>query len=520
MAAQRAGTSLQALIAFMLAQASERSIGGGMKRGICAGAIALALTLGTAGEAQADQESFVVDTTSDDALVNGCTGAAADCSLRGAMGRANDADPVADVDVVQFDSSVFDGSEAVPGEATIVLGSAISSMDSISFEANCAAPASQPCVGIDGPAADNAFSITNGSFSLSRVAIFGTGFQGIFQGGTAGDLQLFDNWFGLKLDGTVVGNGVGVNVTAGHADIGVSVAGPNFFAGNGIGLQIFTAPDVQVVNNRFGVKPNGTLAANSVEDIDVSGNGGGGDPTDITIGETPNLTAACDAGCNVIAAGGGLTSKGINLAGDGTPNFSSTASDVDILGNHIGLDAAGTASTGGGQLVAVGGADQVTVSGNHLAGGVLGISAGSSANDLSVSGNTIGTNSAGTALVDGTTAASVFVNSSPASPALINQNTIVKDASNTQEAIVLGNTGATVDENAIGLPDVAGSGGAYGIAAEGADHLIEENAIASTSVEAIDLAKMSGTEVAANDIDSVSGDGIVVRGGTSASTLR
>ncbi len=473
--------------------------------------------------AQADVESLTVDTTSDSGALTACTAAAADCSLRGAASVANDADPGTDVDTIDFDTTIFDGSEAVPGEATIVLADAVGFTDSVVVQANCAGQAAQPCVGIDGPDDDNALAVTEGSFTMRRVAIFGTLFQGIFYAGFADGLTLSANWFGLRLNGNPSGNGVGVNVTAGNADIGSASASPNVFGANGIGLFIFTASDVVVANNRFGQTPGGTLAANTDADIMITGNGGGDDPTDITIGGEPNATAACDGSCNVLAAAGGAGSGGVNLFGDGSAGLSSTASDVQITGNHIGLDTDGTSATGTGTLVPVGAADQVTVSDNHLAGGLFGITAGSTAEDLVVEGNSLGTDSAQTTVLDGASVASIFVNSNLVTPTAVRDNLVTQDSA--VQALVVGNTAATVDGNQVGLPGDPGSGGQTGISAQGVGHTITGNSVSETTDDAIDLTDASTTEVSGNSIGEggpIGGDAISIgaaSGNSSGNTI-
>ena len=219
-----------------------------------------------------------------------------------------------------------------------------------------------------------------------------------------------------------------------------------------------------------------------------------------------------------IAAAGGLTSRGIEFTTQGSD---AATDNVTIQGNHIGLDAAGTAGTGSGILVAVASGDGVTVSGNHLAGGGLGITAGSAAEGVAIQDNSIGTNSAETAVVDGTQAPSVFLNSFSGDPALIQGNLIAKDPGNSQEAMQIGNTGATIDENQIGIVGASGSGGAVGISVEGTSHLVEENTIVETSGDAISLGSAAGNTIAANTIgiddDGIAGDGIQITGATSTS---
>ncbi len=143
-----------------------------MRRAVGMGIVVCGLALVFAGEAQADPETFLVDTTSDSGALTTCGVPAGDCSLRGAFANANDGD-IADLDSISFEPTIFDGVETVPGEATITLADDLASDEHLDISANCAV--ANPCVNIDGPAADNAISVTGGLFRMEDVAIFGTG---------------------------------------------------------------------------------------------------------------------------------------------------------------------------------------------------------------------------------------------------------------------------------------------------------------------------------------------------------
>ena len=517
MAAHRARASASNDLIQGLRWRSHVTEGSQMRKAVLVTVVAGTLAIAPAA-AQADEDFFVVDTTSDSGALTACTGAAGDCSLRGAFTNADDADAT-DADTIVFDATIFDGVETVPGEATIVLASGLASDENLILGTSCSS--TSPCAGIDGPFGENAIGVNDGSFSMNGVAIFGTtgGGAGLFKG-TAGDsLSLVNNYFGLKLDGTASGNERGVTLSSGNAQIGGVGSAPNYFAANLTGLQVFTADNVTVQGNVFGVRPNGVVEANTASDIDLASNALNDGPQNITIGATPNdSTPACDDGCNVIAAAGGFTSRGIEFTTQGSD---AASGNVTIQGNHIGLNAAGTASTGTGILVAVASGDGVTVEGNHLAGGALGVTAGSSAEGVAIKDNSIGTNSAETAVVDGAQASSIFLNSFSADPALVQGNLVAQDPVNTQEAITIGNAGATIDENQIGIEGVANSGGGIGVSLTGNDHLVEENTIVETSGDAIVLRNAVGNTIAANTIgigdDGIAGEGIEIAGPPSTS---
>ena len=68
-------------------------------------------------------DTFVVDTTADDPALSACTAAAADCSLRGAISRAN---AIADADNVTFDIPTSEpGCNAGNGVCRIAVGSSL-----------------------------------------------------------------------------------------------------------------------------------------------------------------------------------------------------------------------------------------------------------------------------------------------------------------------------------------------------------------------------------------------------------
>ena len=484
-------------------------------RRIGARIVVCAALLAGASEAQADVDTFFVDTTSD-ASVTGCTAAAADCSLRGAFANADDGDAVSDIDSIIFDAQIFEGG----GTATTVMASTgLVSDENLNLQALCST--THPCAGIDGPPGDIAIKVQDGVFSMQGVAIFG-GNTGLQHSNTADGLTLANDWFGLTLNGTTSGNDIGVYLAGPHVDIGGSGVPANVFTGNRLGLQMVggNAADIDVVGNMFGVKADGaTVAANSAADIDVSGNLANQAPSGVLIGGVANGTPECDGGCNVIAAAGG---HGIDMSGSSAPGtFTSTAANIDVNSNHIGLNAAGSTSTAsnGAILVRPAAADNIDVTNNRMAGGANAVNAGSGALSLKVEANQIGLSSDGTAVLDGTTETSIAVNSSdPSTPSRILNNDIAEDVAVT--AISMGGSGGEVSSNRIGLAGVTGSGGLAGIHLAGGDHLVQGNAIGNVT-GAIDLSENSGSEIKDNSIGElgpVGGDGILINSAPDNST--
>lgn len=430
--------------------------------------------------AHADVETFVVDTTSDLLSTNACTTTPNDCSLRGAFSRAQDSDPATDRDTIEFLPGTFDGFEAVPGDATIALESPLVTDEDLTLRATCST--TQPCVNIDAVFNNNGINVLGGDFAMSGVSIYGAGFPGtpgfagLFLGGGGGaTLDLENNWFGLKIDGTVVGNGTGIVMTGGSSVVGGIGTEPNVFGGNGTGITVFGGnSDRRILGNYFGVKDDGvTPADNELADIEIVGNLGNEGPQTTTIGSTDGAaTPQCDLGCNVIASRGSWGIKMVATAGSNT----STARGVNITGNHIGLNAAGTGAIGTGELVGIGQADEVSVYQNKLAGGDFGVTGFPDSESTVVQANTFGLDANGNQIT-GTDNLEISVWSDVLNPALVSENEILPgDAGAT---ISVFGSGALLENNTVGIEGESESGGS--IEVSGSDHVIggSENSIAN-----------------------------------------
>ena len=137
------------------------------RRAIGAVALAGAILLASTGQAHAgvsgDADSFFVDTTSDSGALSTCSPVtSSNCSLRGACVSADDGESATETDSIIFDAGIFDGNEAVPGEATVVMASAgVSTDENLDLQALCSN--TQPCAAIDGPPADIAIRSRNGT---------------------------------------------------------------------------------------------------------------------------------------------------------------------------------------------------------------------------------------------------------------------------------------------------------------------------------------------------------------------
>ena len=94
------------------------------------------------------------------------------------------------------------------------------------------------------------------------------------------------------------------------------------------------------------------------------------DPAGITIGAAPECHPSVRRWLPTSSQPAEASGPSRNRLGAERGAGTSTASNVNILGNHIGMNALGTTSVGTAfTLVDVGEADDVTISGNLLGGG-------------------------------------------------------------------------------------------------------------------------------------------------------
>ena len=211
----------------------------------------------------------------------------------------------------------------------------------------------------------------------------------VIRQGSSGN-QVLGNYIGTDVTGALaIPNTVGISITnnATVNNIIGSAAGRNVISGNtttGITLNSIAAPgNNQIVGNYIG------LAADGIADL---GNGGDG----VSIGAPSAVQNIVGPG-NVIS---GNDLNGVQLGNNGDSN--------QVIGNIIGLNAAGTAAVGntltGVAIGSAGGqADANTIGGtttaarNIISGnGENGISLRQASDNNQILGNYIGTNAAGT----------------------------------------------------------------------------------------------------------------------------
>jgi len=369
-------------------------------------AIILALGAGAANEAQGGTVTpYTVDLTSD-ANITTCTGAAGDCSLRGAIFRANAASSPGDV--IIFDPLVFPA-----GAPATIASSSVLSMSAGSDTIN----ATGRGVIVDGVNVEPAYA----AFSCLRIdsdsnqvaglqvtdCLFGIEVTSVADSNNLSFNVLYDNSVGIGLAGNssfVNANNVGTNAagTAIHPDggnnTGISVTGDGNLIGsesanvisgnltNGVDIQP-NANLTEVAGNFIGTDIEGESdLGNGVTGIQVFG-------TNSTIGgdvfsSLRNVISGNLIGISIsgaAATGNAVLNNYIGTTADGEGDLGNTADGINISnapGNCIG-----------GTLVIVatvcttGTASRNVISGNGGAGLAI---FGATATNNSILGNDIG----------------------------------------------------------------------------------------------------------------------------------
>ena len=376
-------------------------------------AILLLTILFAASPPPAFATSFVVDTSSDSAGLTACTGAAADCSLRGAIINANangGADTITfDVTSVTLGSSLpsmTSGSDTVSGVGTtITIDGVTGAFDCFTISGEASDGNTIEGLGIQGCAtairieagSDN--NTIGGTTAAERNVISGNTLDGVVitDSGTTGN-TISGNYIGTDTLGTTalpnVSDGIEISASATGNTIGGTTAGHrNVISGNGSsGVRITgsgTATNT-VAGNYIGTDAGGTAdLGNGVNGVIIDAAATGN-----TIGGTMSVHR------NVISGNG---SDGVQIAGASSGNF--------VRANYIGTNAAGTTALGnaGYGVNIIGSSDNNTVGGstvgerNVISGNSYGVVIGStSSSGNMIQGNYVGTNAAGTAAVANT----------------------------------------------------------------------------------------------------------------------
>jgi len=368
------------------------------------GSVAIAALLLVSQPQPAFGASFVVDTAIDDPgiTLQGCSVAAGDCSLRGAITRANLSSAG---DVITFAPGVFPATITIGSNLPLISGGGDTIDGTGAGVVIDGTGESQafPCVWVT--SAGNTIKglqITDCSDGIV-VSIAGSN-DNTFGPGNV----LFDNTFGITIanpttGNVVLGNKIGTDATgtstpadfanaAGvqvHGDNntigGASPADRNIISGNsGSGIFISVVGQGNVVlGNYIGTDVTGTVdLGNTFDGVLLQGSG--------------NFIGGSNAG-----EGNLISSNATNV------NIQFEASDANVVsGNIIGPNVNGVSAgmTSGTNVQVTGGADNNVVGpGNVVSGGTFGvlIEAGDTTGNV-VKGNLIGTNLVGTAAVPNT----------------------------------------------------------------------------------------------------------------------
>lgn len=350
--------------------------------------------------AAAGAVEVTVDSVEDqpDAAVGsgGCATTLGKCTLRAAIEEINA--PPAGSNRISFDETVFDGEV----EDTIVVGATplprIERIVQI-LAGSCETDAGLegPCAGVEGPSDEVALEIVSPFVVFEGLAVTGAG-TGIAIAGDGNDyLKVHDSWIGIALDGSEAGNGTGIHVglLANEAQLLDNVIAAN----EGAGIHIEGSVGAEVFGNYIGVLPgSGAVPAPNGTDVEITGSAAA--PTVHTSAEIGDrlteaqlATPVCDGRCNVIGGS-------IDMSGEGEDPAPVSLSN--IRGNHIGINAAGTAGLPyAGPRVVLGEGATAKIGGpevgedNFFSGGTIGVLTEGGSADLRIERNLFGLDAGG-----------------------------------------------------------------------------------------------------------------------------
>ena len=232
------------------------------------------------------QQNFTVDTTVDDATLSACTAAAGDCSLRGAIARANEPGVA---DTIDFVIPAYDTGCTAGGICTITLRSG---------------------VGIGNAAATGALTITN-STGASNLLISGSDVSTVF---------FVLSGANLSLNGVTVTNGYTPCGSGGINNDGILSVTNSIVSGN-------TGSDGGGISNGN----SGTL---TLTNSTVSGNTASGGGGIINYGTATLLNSTVSGNTATDSNGGGIYNQGtlnltsVTVAYNSTTNPGSTGGGV------------------------------------------------------------------------------------------------------------------------------------------------------------------------------------------------
>jgi CSLREA domain-containing protein len=485
--------------------------------------------LGTAVPAQAAEYTVTSTGDAPDKAIGtgGCeTATPSECTLRAAIQESNASSGTRDKIVFSpaFEGQMSDtiaigsGFPAITDPVTIDGGTCVTE-----------AGVGGPCAGVNGPTApDSGLVVDNADeVAIEGLAVSG-GLIGIDVIDSSQKFTATNDWVGIRLDGTAGANGTGIfldpDSDGAHIGPGNVISG-----NNNEGLDLEGASESAIQGNLFGIKPDGTTQAANGKDIEITSSTAapGFEAADNVVGGQLSAgeaaSAACDGACNVIS---GASSFGIDLKGNGAAQNEAPAGETRIQGNLIGRNAAGTGVVANFRVgVLVGEADKVLVGGespefaNRINGGEAGVQAGPSAQDLQIEGNQIGLDAAGTGSELTPTTEGIAVKAEGTTAvhaARIVGNRIAMAGGVAIEVEKSGATATTVADNVIGR-GIGGehlTAGAFGIRldnSQGTGSTIEGNVVENAHIIGL-LIESSNNSVIGNEIIGTEAEsGIVIQ---------
>jgi choice-of-anchor C domain-containing protein len=315
-----------------------------------------------------------------------------------------------------------------------------------------------------------------GSAAGAGNLISGNGDKGVWLSETSSaDNVVAGNIIGLNAAGTAAlpnGNsGVNVGGAVGTVIGGTTAAHGNLIAGNGsagvaLTSHIGSTASTTVRFNTIGLDAAGTARPNSVGIVIDAGSGGHTIADNTISGNTGHGIQATVAG-----AGTSITGNRIGTTADGTAARGNGATGVYLAGTASGYSLGGTAA-GAGNLISGN-----ALHGVHLVAGATGIS---------VQGNLIGTNAAGTAALP-----------------------------NLTQGVLVDASGITIGGTAAGARNLISGNGQAGVRINGSNVVVQGNYIGTNAAGTAAVA--NGSPSAANGgVWLANGSGALIGGGSTA----
>ena len=325
----------------------------------------------------------------------------------------------------------------------------------------------------------------------------------------------------VRLSGTnatgniVAGNYIGTNA-AGNAAVVNGFAGVSLFGapGNTIGGTAAGAGNVISGNNNSGISIESSASNNAIQGNRIGTNAAGtstlansGDGIFILGGANTNTVGGTTASArNVISGNNG---NGISFRDAGTSN------NV-VQGNYIGTDITGTAgvqnqlsgvvfgnnATGNTVGGTAGGAGNV-ISGNNQSGITIGVFGGSPGGGITIHGNFIGTNAAGTSPL-GNSGNGVNVDNTP--------NNVIGGTATGARNVISGNGGENVGINGTSATGNTVAGNYVGTNAAGTSGLGGGSGVGLRS--GANNNTVGGLAAGAGNVITNNGGGVIVSGGS------